>query len=89
LTRLRASSVTLARPAPSEQCSARRIREGAANDGLVRPVRRRQFPVIGEGGGISSFIHLDDAAAATVLALDHDSAGLYNVVDDEPAPMSE
>jgi 2-alkyl-3-oxoalkanoate reductase len=62
---------------------------GAANDGLVRPVRKRQFPVIGEGGGISSFVHLDDAAAATVLALDHDGAGLYNIVDDEPAPMSE
>jgi 2-alkyl-3-oxoalkanoate reductase len=62
---------------------------GAANDGLVRPVRKRQFPVIGEGGGISSFIHLDDAAAATVLALDHDGAGLYNIVDDEPAPMSQ
>ena len=44
---------------------------GAANDGLVQPVRKRQFPVIGAGGGISSFIHLDDAAAATVLALGH------------------
>ena len=62
---------------------------GADNDGLVGPVRKRQFPVIGAGGGISSFIHLDDAAAATVLALEHDSAGLYNIVDDEPAPMSE
>jgi 2-alkyl-3-oxoalkanoate reductase len=62
---------------------------GAANDGLVQPVRKRQFPVIGAGGGISSFIHLDDAAAATVLALDHDGAGMYNIVDDEPAPMSE
>jgi 2-alkyl-3-oxoalkanoate reductase len=62
---------------------------GAANDGLVQPVRKRQFPVIGEGGGISSFIHLDDAAAATVLALDYPGAGLYNIVDDEPAPMSE
>jgi 2-alkyl-3-oxoalkanoate reductase len=62
---------------------------GAANDGLVKPVRKRQFPLIGAGGGISSFIHLDDAAAATVLALDHEGAGLYNIVDDEPAPMSE
>ena len=62
---------------------------GAANDGLIGPVRKRQFPVIGDGGGISSFIHLDDAAAATVLALGHDGAGLYNIVDDEPAPMSE
>src|SRR3984957_372716 len=62
---------------------------GAANDGLVPPVRKRQFPVIGAGGGISSFIHLDDAAAATVLALDHGGAGLYNITDDEPAPMSQ
>ena len=62
---------------------------GAANDGLVQPVRKRQFPVIGAGGGISSFIHLDDAAAATVLALGHGGAGLYNITDDEPAPMSE
>ena len=62
---------------------------GAPNDGLLEPVRKRQFPVIGAGGGISSFIHLDDAAAATALALGHDGAGLYNIVDDEPAPMSE
>ena len=45
---------------------------GAANDGLVGPVRKRQFPIIGDGGGVASFIHLDDAAAATVLALEHD-----------------
>jgi len=62
---------------------------GAANDGLVKPVRRRQFPVIGDGAGISSFIHLDDAAAATVLALESGRAGIYNITDDEPAPMSE
>jgi 2-alkyl-3-oxoalkanoate reductase len=62
---------------------------GAANDGLIKPVRRRQFPVIGEGGGISSFIHLDDAAAATVIALEHDAAGIFNIVDDEPAPMRD
>ncbi len=62
---------------------------GASNDGLVKPIRKRQFPVIGDGDGISSFIHLDDAAAATVLALEHEGPGLYNVVDDEPAPMRE
>jgi nucleoside-diphosphate-sugar epimerase len=62
---------------------------GAANDGLVKPVRKRQFPVIGDGSGVSSFIHLDDAAAATVLALEHDGAGVYNITDDEPAPMRE
>jgi 2-alkyl-3-oxoalkanoate reductase len=62
---------------------------GASNDGLVKPVRKRQFPVIGDGGGISSFIHLDDAAAATVLALELDAAGIYNITDDEPAPMRD
>jgi nucleoside-diphosphate-sugar epimerase len=62
---------------------------GAANDGLVTPVRKRQFPIIGDGSGVSSFIHLDDAAAATVLALEQDRAGLYNITDDEPAPMSD
>ena len=48
---------------------------GAANDGLIEPVRKRQFPIVGDGGGICSWIHLDDAAAATVLALEHDGAG--------------
>jgi nucleoside-diphosphate-sugar epimerase len=62
---------------------------GAANDGLVEPVRKRQFPIVGDGGGVSSFIHLDDAAAATVLALEHGGAGIYNIVDDEPAPVRE
>jgi 2-alkyl-3-oxoalkanoate reductase len=62
---------------------------GADNDGLVEPVRKRQFPIVGDGNGISSFIHLDDAAAATVLALEHEGPGLYNIVDDEPAPIRE
>ncbi len=62
---------------------------GGSNDGLVKPVRKRQFPIVGDGGGVSSFIHLDDAAAATVLALEHDRAGIYNIVDDEPAPMRD
>jgi len=62
---------------------------GAQNDGLVEPVRKRQFPIVGDGAGVSSFIHLDDAAAATVLALEHDGRGIYNVVDDEPAPVRE
>src|SRR3954452_10409644 len=63
---------------------------GAANDGVGEPVRKRQFPIVGNGGGVSSFIHLDDAAAATVLALESDRAGvIYNIVDDEPAPARE
>jgi nucleoside-diphosphate-sugar epimerase len=62
---------------------------GAGDDGMVRPVRKRQLPVIGDGGGMMSFIHLDDAAAATVLALDHDGPANYNITDDEPAPARE
>jgi nucleoside-diphosphate-sugar epimerase len=62
---------------------------GAGNDGLIQPVRKRQFPIVGDGGGVSSFVHLDDAAAATVLALDHDGPAIYNIVDDEPAPVRE
>jgi nucleoside-diphosphate-sugar epimerase len=62
---------------------------GAGNDGSVEPVRKRQFPIVGDGGGVSSFIHLDDAAAATVLALEHDGPAIYNIVDDEPAPVRE
>jgi nucleoside-diphosphate-sugar epimerase len=62
---------------------------GAPNDGLLEPVRKRQFPIVGDGGGVTSFIHLDDAAAATVLALEHDGPGIYNIVDDEPAPVRE
>ena len=56
---------------------------------MVAAVRKRQFPLIGDGGGIMSFIHLDDAAAATVLALDADGPAIYNVTDDEPAPMRD
>ena len=62
---------------------------GASNDGLVEPVRKRQFPIVGDGDGVFSFIHLDDAAAATVLALEHEGPSIYNIVDDEPAPIRE
>jgi nucleoside-diphosphate-sugar epimerase len=62
---------------------------GAAGDGLVTPVRKRQIPIIGNGGGVWSFVHLDDAAAATVLALERDGPAVYNIVDDDPAPVRE
>jgi nucleoside-diphosphate-sugar epimerase len=62
---------------------------GAGNDGLIEPVRKRQFPIVGDGGGFTSWVHLDDAAAATVLALEHDGPAIYNIVDDEPAPARE
>ena len=62
---------------------------GADNDGLVRPVLKRQFPIVGHGSGMSSFIHLDDAAAAAVLALEQEGPAIYNIVDDDPAPVRE
>jgi nucleoside-diphosphate-sugar epimerase len=62
---------------------------GAVNDGLIEPVRKRQYPIVGDGAGIFSWIHLDDAAAATVLALEHDGKAIYNIVDDDPAPVRE
>jgi nucleoside-diphosphate-sugar epimerase len=60
-----------------------------ATDGLVEPVRKRQFPVIGDGGGYTSWLHLDDAASATVLALEQQATAVFNIVDDEPAPVSD
>jgi nucleoside-diphosphate-sugar epimerase len=61
-----------------------------APDGhTARLVRDGKFPIVGDGGGVASFIHVDDAASATVLALACGEPGIYNVVDDEPAPASE
>jgi nucleoside-diphosphate-sugar epimerase len=62
---------------------------GDPDDGMLKPVRKRQFPIIGTGAGVTSFVHLDDAATATVLALEHDAAGIYNIVDDEPAAVRD
>jgi nucleoside-diphosphate-sugar epimerase len=55
----------------------------------AREVGRRRFPIVGKGSGVFSFIHVDDAAAATAAALEHGPPGIYNVVDDEPAPLRE
>ncbi|KRE55338.1 NAD(P)-dependent oxidoreductase [Phycicoccus sp. Soil748] len=52
-------------------------------------VRRRRFPVVGDGGGVWSFIHIGDAADATVAAVEHGTRGVYNIVDDEPARVAE
>jgi 2-alkyl-3-oxoalkanoate reductase len=61
-----------------------------ADDGaMAQDVRRRRFPVVGKGTGIFSFIHVDDAAAATVAAVGRGAPGVYNVVDDDPAPLRE
>jgi 2-alkyl-3-oxoalkanoate reductase len=62
---------------------------GPGEDGFAGMVRKRQYPIVGDGAGVTSWIHLDDAAAATVLALSHDGPAIYHIVDDEPAPMRE
>jgi nucleoside-diphosphate-sugar epimerase len=63
---------------------------GYAADGeITEMVRKRKFPIVGDGAGVWSFIHVDDAATATVAAMDHGDPGVYNVADDEPAAVSE
>ena len=62
---------------------------GSPHDAQLEPVRKRQLPIVGDGDGVWSFVHLDDAAAATALALERGEPGVYNVVDDEPAPVRE
>lgn len=60
-----------------------------ASDGsVVELVRRRRLPIVGNGGGVWSFIHIEDAARATVAAISQGAPGIYNIVDDEPAPVS-
>ena len=60
-----------------------------ASDDQVELVRRRQFPLVGRAEGHSSWVHLEDAAGATVLAVEQQAKGVFNIVDDEPAPASE
>jgi nucleoside-diphosphate-sugar epimerase len=55
----------------------------------ARMVRRRKFPIVGDGGGTWSFVHVADAADATVAAVERGTPGVYNVVDDDPAPVAE
>jgi nucleoside-diphosphate-sugar epimerase len=62
----------------------------AAPDALMAaPIRKRRFPIVGDGGGVWSHIHIEDAAAATAVAVERGERGVYNVVDDEPAPVRE
>ncbi|MFE6964871.1 NAD-dependent epimerase/dehydratase family protein [Agromyces sp. NPDC057679] len=56
---------------------------------MLESVRKRQVPIVGDGAGVWSFCHIDDAAAATIAAVDRGSAGVYNIVDDEPAEVAE
>jgi nucleoside-diphosphate-sugar epimerase len=60
-----------------------------ASDDQVKLVRKRMFPIVGGGTGYFSWVHVDDAASATVLAVEQRAEGVFNIVDDEPAPVSE
>jgi nucleoside-diphosphate-sugar epimerase len=61
-----------------------------ASDGSIAArVRKRQFPIVGRGRGMTSFVHLDDAASATVAALERGAPGIYNVVDDLPVALRD
>jgi 2-alkyl-3-oxoalkanoate reductase len=63
---------------------------GFAADGEIAALlRKRAFPIIGDGAGVWSFVHLDDAATATLAAIERGDAGVYNVADDDPAPVAE
>jgi nucleoside-diphosphate-sugar epimerase len=56
---------------------------------IAEQVRRRRFPIVGRGDGVFSFVHVEDAADATVAALERGPSGIYNVVDDDPAPIRD
>jgi 2-alkyl-3-oxoalkanoate reductase len=56
---------------------------------MAGPIRKRRFPIVGDGGGVWSHVHIEDAAAATAIAVERGRPGIYNIVDDEPAPVRE
>ncbi|WP_210580921.1 NAD(P)-dependent oxidoreductase [Streptomyces sp. GESEQ-4] len=60
-----------------------------ASDDVVEMVRKRKFPLVGDGSGWNSWVHLDDAASATVLAIEQRAKGVFNIVDDEPAQVRD
>ena len=56
---------------------------------ITAPIRKRRFPIVGDSGGVWSYIHIEDAATATAIAVERGRPGVYNVVDDDPAPVRE
>jgi 2-alkyl-3-oxoalkanoate reductase len=62
---------------------------GAPDAAFAAPVRKRRFPIVGDGGGVWSHVYIEDAATATAVAVERGDPGIYNVVDDEPAPVRE
>ena len=83
------------RTGPRASCFAtaastgRAPRSAAEGGEQVKQIRERKFPVVGDGGGIWSFVHIEDAADATVAAVTRGRPGIYNIVDDDPAPVAE
>ncbi|NDU74937.1 NAD-dependent epimerase/dehydratase family protein [Actinomadura sp. DSM 109109] len=61
----------------------------APGSAQLEMIRKRRFPVVGDGGGVWSFVHIADAAEATVAAVENGGRGVYNIVDDDPAPVAE
>jgi nucleoside-diphosphate-sugar epimerase len=61
----------------------------APDGSIAARVRKRQFPIVGRGLGMTSYVHVDDAASATVAALERGAPGIYNVVDDDPAALRD
>jgi 2-alkyl-3-oxoalkanoate reductase len=65
-------------------------RTGFASDGSIAgAVRKRRYPIVGNGGAMAQFVHVDDVAEATIAAMTRGTAGVYNITDDDPAPMRE
>jgi nucleoside-diphosphate-sugar epimerase len=56
---------------------------------MTAPIRKRRFPIVGAGGGVMSYVHIEDAATATAVAVERGQPGIYNIVDDDPAPVQE
>jgi nucleoside-diphosphate-sugar epimerase len=61
----------------------------APDAAMAAPIRKRRFPLVGDGGGVWSHVHIEDAAGATAVAVERGQPGIYNIVDDEPAPVRE
>jgi 2-alkyl-3-oxoalkanoate reductase len=61
----------------------------APDAAMAAPIRKRRFPIVGGGGGVWSYVHIEDAAAATAIAVERGQPGIYYIVDDEPAPVRE
>lgn len=83
------TAVTGARPAEGLVLRYGNLYGPGASDEILDAVRKRRLPIVGDGAGVWSFIHAEDAASATAAAIGTGTPGIYNIVDDEPAPVRE